>query len=78
MKLSEWQDGVPPCDGVWQIYVSEHVTLSFNGVYYARFKDGKWGAGSCYAALLKKWPFSPYPSNNNPDKPRQWRGEIDE
>lgn len=80
-KVSEWQDGFPPCEGVWEIYVSEHAKDGFNGIYHARFKDGMWSAG----ADLELWPemldelnFDPYESNNDPSNPRKWRGLIDD
>lgn len=78
-KLSDWQDGVPSIEGIYQIYVPEHIISNFNGEYFARFKDGEWDAGTCLLdSKLNNYTHIPYNSNNNPANPRKWRGVIDE
>lgn len=78
-KLSDWQDGVPAIDGIYQIFVPEHINNHFNGVYFARFKYGKWDNGVCSVdSKLKQIVHIPYDSNNDPENPRKWRGVIDE
>lgn len=69
--LSEWQTGKPPCDGIWEIEVKE-----WGCTYFARFKDGKWGGGYCMVSMVQRLPHAPFPDNNNPKKPRRWRGLI--
>ena len=79
MIKSTWQNGVPPCDGIWEIFVPEHEGLKSDGKYYARFKDGKWGAGhGTVLGVQNRVNQDQYPPNNNPDNPRLWRGLIDE
>lgn len=78
-KLSDWQDGVPAIDGVYQIFVPEHIINHFNGIYFARFKDGKWDAGDCSVNnKVNQTIHIPFNSNNDPKNPRKWRGVIDE
>lgn len=79
MKVSEWQKGVPPCDGIWVIYVPEHKSFRHNGRYFARYKGGVWGRG--YWSMHDVLPspsFVAYPPNNDPENPRKWRGLVDE
>ena len=79
MIKSTWQNGVPPCDGIWEIFVPEHQDYNFDGVYYARFAEGKWGAG--YKTVLKAQQYfskASYPPNNSLGNPRLWRGLVDE
>lgn len=81
MKLSDWQDGVPKEEGVYQILVPEHNTLSSNGMYYARFKGGYWDCGTQsldYKLSCVHYTHTVFPSNNLPSSPRKWRGIIDE
>ena len=79
MKLSDWQDGVPKEEGIYQIYVPEHDDDDvFNGIYHARFKNGKWDAGSNLDGKKNRLIHSPYPINNDPKNPRKWRGLIDD
>lgn len=78
-KLSDWQDGVPSIEGIYQIYVPEHISSNFNGVYFARFKDGEWDVGNrLLDSKLNTYTHIPYNFNNDPDNPRKWRGVIDE
>ena len=78
MQLSDWQDGVPSVDGIYQIFVPEHIKHNFDGAYYARFKNGKWNVGYHTLEHAKKCSNYPYKVNNNPDNSRKWRGVIDE
>lgn len=73
LKLSKWQDGTPPIDGVYEIYVPEQ-----NRIYAARFKNGLWDAGNDLKKKLVQKVHEPYPLNNDPANPRKWRGVIDE
>lgn len=78
-KLSDWQDGVPSIEGIYQIYVPEHSDNYFDVVYFARFKDGEWDVGTCLLdSKLNTYTHIPYNPNNDPDNPRKWRGVIDE
>ena len=70
-KVSAWQNGVPPCEGIWQILVKEHD----NKTYYAYYLNNKWGVGVPY---IEGAIASPYAPNNNPHNPRKWRGLIDD
>lgn len=72
-EVSDWQDGVPPCDGVWEIAVPEDKLT-----YFARFKHGQWGGGFVILTHAIRAPFIHYPINNNPDHPRKWRGVIED
>jgi hypothetical protein len=72
MKLSDWQDGVPPCYGIWEIDVPEH-----EDTYYAMYNKYGWGVGNPKRNAVFN-PCNPYPPNNNPSNPRKWRGLIDE
>lgn len=75
--LSDWQDGVPPCDGVWEIRVPEHDDSTIC-TYFARFKNGTWSSGTNLSSVLSKVIHVPYPGNNVPTNPRKWRGVIDD
>jgi hypothetical protein len=75
MKRSEWQDGVPPSDGIWEIAVPEH-----NNTYYCMFSSGKWMIGSRMLDAIKSnshYRREVYPENNNPANPRKWRGVLE-
>lgn len=79
MKLSEWQGGVPKENGVYQIDVPEHRDNIFTGIYYSRFKRGKWDVGMIYLEeKLNCSTHKPYQLNNNLQNPRKWRGLVDE
>lgn len=78
MKLSEWQDGVPPSDGIWEIHVPEHEEYTKDGTYFARYRDGQWGAGYYTVGRCQECSGDPYPSNNQQCNPRKWRGQIEE
>lgn len=78
MKRSDWQDGVPQIEGVYEILVVEYKDNTFDGIYAARFKNGKWDSGHRLDSKLSQTEHTPYPRNNDPDNPRPWRGVIEE
>lgn len=74
-NFSEWQEGPPPHDGVWQIKVIDDYTQQ-PYIYYAKFQDGQWGAGTEFLNQAKEANFYPYAPNNDPLKPIRWRGRL--
>lgn len=70
-KLSEWQTGKPPCDGIWEIEIDGRA-------YFSRFKHGEWGIGWNSISYAYRADFYPISFNNDPKKPRRWRGVLAE
>lgn len=75
MTLSDWLDGVPPQEGIYEIRVPEHDYGRNEAIYYARYKDGKWGPGRVSFYEVEK-EFVPYPNNNHLSNPRKWRVRL--
>lgn len=75
INFSEWQEGFSPKNGVWQILDNDYDKRN-PSIYYAKFENGQWGSGSRDLDWVKRKVFKPYPSNNNPNNPRKWRGRI--
>lgn len=75
IKFSDWQEGPPPHDGVWQIEVHSVWDHNKTYTYFAKFQDGQWGPGN-HLQRVKTIPFKPYAPNNNPLKPIRWRGRL--
>lgn len=71
MKISDWQTGKPPCNGIWEI--NDH-----GYVWYARFHNGVWDSGWPYieqAAPVEL--FKPYDYNNDANNNIKWWGVIE-